>query len=174
MASITKQQAQAIRTLTRRANRRIERASGGMRSQLEYYVTRTTGAAKFSAATKGLSYEEAALKLEQLDRFLASPVTTIRGWKEKKKDSVRKANRTLQEEGYDLTDEELADILEQIEEGDSKNFYRAVNLVEAKKAEAGEDWSGSSDQIAAAIAEKATYQQALQKALKVREGRAKS
>ena len=70
--------------------------------------------------------------------------------------------------GYDLTDQELAEILEQIDAGDKREFYRAVNLVQAAKDEAGEDWAPSSAKISQAIAEKATAQQALEKALGAR------
>ena len=173
MAGVTKQQMQAIRTLTRRANRRLERAGAGQRAALEYYVERTTGAKKFSAAAAGLTFEQAAAKLKDLERFLGARSTTIRGWREIKRENVRKANETLGGMGYDLTDQELAEILEQIDSGDKREFYRAVNLVQAAK-EADDDWTPSSANIAQAIAEKATAQQALQRALEARQKAAKA
>jgi hypothetical protein len=165
---ITPMQAAEIRKLTRRANRRLERASEGQRSALEHYVKQSAGAEKFSAATKGLSYEQAAAKLKALDKFLGGKSTTKRGWEEIKSENVRKANDTLSGMGYDLTDQELAELLEQIDTKDRKEFYKAVNLVAAAKEEAGEDWTGSSQQIAEAIAEKVSFQQAFQKALEAR------
>lgn len=164
---ITTQQKEAIRTLTRRANRRIERATPGQRSALQYYVNKATGANKFSAATKGLTYEQAAAKLKALETFLSSPSSTRKGWDIIKRENVRKANETLKEMGYDLTDEELAEILEQIDTSSKVDFYRAVNLVQAEK-EDNNDWTGSGSQISKAIAEKATAQQALEKAIKSR------
>lgn len=168
MASITDQQKAAIKTLTRRANRRLERATAGQRAALEYYINNYVGATKFSAATKGLTFQQAALKIKQLEQFLSAKSTTRKGWDEIKRENVRKANETLGQQGYDLTDDELAEILEQIDSSNRGEFYKAVNLVSAAKAE-DEDWEGSSDDIANAIAEKATAQQALEKALKNRE-----
>lgn len=163
----TRQQKEAIKKLTRRANRRIERASKGQAKALEYYVMKMTGAKKFSAASKGLSYEEAALKLKQLDKFLGAKSTTITGWREIKKKNVEKANETLSDMGYDLTDDELSEILVQIESGDTKEFYRAVNLVQAAKGSRdAEELTGK--EIANIISEKVSYQQALERALAAR------
>lgn len=168
MADITKEQKQQIRTLTRRANRRIERATEGQRAALEYYVNKATGADKFSATTKGLSAEQAAAKIRDIERFLAGESSTRKGWDKIKEENVRKANETLRSQGYDLSNEELAEILEQVDTSSKKDFYKAINLVEAKKIEEGEGWEGSPDEITAAIAEKFTYQQALTKALQAR------
>lgn len=168
MASITQQQKAAIRTLVRRANRRIERAGAGQTKALEYYVKQATGGTKWSAATKGLTQEQAALKLKQLESFLSGKSTTITGWREIKSKNVSSANETLTSMGYDLEDEELAEILMQIDAADKKEFYRAINLVQAAKESAGEAWQGSKKQIQKALEEKATYQQALQKALEAR------
>lgn len=167
MSKMTKDQQKEIRTLTRRANRRLERASEGQRSALEYYVKAMTGADKFSAAYKGLSYAEAQAKIRNLQKFLNAKSSTIKGWKEIKAANVSKANATLQQQGYDLTDKELAEILQQVDTADRKDFYRAVNLVQAKKIE-DDDWEGSSADIAAAIASKATAQQALERAINAR------
>lgn len=174
MAGITKEQKQQIRLLTRRANRRIERATEGQRSALEYYVNKATGADKFSAATKGLTAEQAAAKIRDIERFLASESSTRKGWDKIKNENVRKANETLKQQGYDLSNEELAEILEQVDTSSKKDFYKAINLVEAKKITEGEGWEGSPDEITAAITEKFTYQQALTKALQARANRGKN
>lgn len=167
MAKMTPLQVAEIRKLTRRANRRIERATGGQETYLKGLVKRATGAEKFSAATKGLTYEQAAAKLKQLDKFLGTRSTTRAGWKAIKRESVKKANDTLEMYGYDLTDEELAEILEQIGDAGRENFYRAVNLVSAAKGD--EDWEGTADQVADAINQKLDYQEALTLALEMRE-----
>lgn len=165
---ITREQIQEIRTLTRRANRRIERATGGQKRALQHYAR----GAKFSAATRGMSVQQGQAQIEKLKRFLGSSSTTIRGWERIKRENVRKANKTLKNMEYNLTDEELADILEQLEDSSPTNFYRAVNLVEAAKQEAGDDWEGTEEQIQEAIMEKATAQQALEEALSARKQRA--
>ena len=175
MAKMTKAQQEEIKLLTRRANRRLERAPQGQRKALEYYVQKATGATKFSAASKGFTYEQAELKLKTLRKFLEARSTTRKGWDAVKRENVRKANETLSEQGYDLTDEELAEILTQIDSSNRSELYRAVNLVQAAKQEAEEEdlWEGSSKQIAETIGTKATAQEALKKAIQARKERLK-
>ena len=168
---ITPQQAAEIRKLVRRANRRIERATGGHESSLQYMVKKLTGAEKFSAATKGLTYEQAAAKLKQLDRFLGAKTTTISGWKEVKQENVEKATETLERMGYDITDEEFSEILKQIDSMNKKEFYHAINKVAAAKEEAGDEWTVSSEQIREALAEKISFQEAQQRAIEARNNR---
>lgn len=172
MAKITKEQRSQIALLTRRANRRIERAAEkapGQARYLEQYVRRMAGADRFSAATKGLTYEQAAAKLAELESFLShEKTTTRRGWEETKMKGVEKATATWQEMGYDITDEEMADILKQIDAKSKAEYYRAVNLVVAAKEEMGEEWEGTSAQIKEAISEKVSVQQALERGLKAR------
>lgn len=168
MAKMTKQQQSEIKLLTRRANRRIERASAGQRKAMEFYI----GAEKFSAASKGFSYEQAQAQIEKLNKFLSGKSTTKTGWREVKQANVAKANKTLGKMGLDLTDEELAEILIQVDTSNTQEFYRAVNLVQAAKDEAemeGDIWSGSEEQIADAIASKMEASEALEAALKSRE-----
>ena len=167
MAKMTKQQQSEIKLLTRRANRRLERASAGQRKALEFYI----GGKKFSAASKGFSYEQAQAQIEKLNKFLAGKSTTKTGWKEIKMANVAKANKTLGKMGLDLTDEELAEILIQVDTSNTQEYYRAVNLVQAAKDEAelsGDIWSGSEEQIAEAIASKMEASEALEAALKSR------
>lgn len=159
----TKQQRQAIKSVVRAANRRLERASEGQRRALEYYVRKETGQAKWSAATKGMTYEQASKLIAQLNKFMESEYSTIRGWKKIKEQSVAKANQTLGRSGYTLTDEELSEIFMQVDTGDYKEKYRAINLVQVEKQKPY--WSGGAGQIAAAIAQKASYQDALKAAL---------
>ena len=61
-----------IARLTRLANRRIERSEGGHKAYLEYWVDQMTGAKKFSAATKGLTFEQAQAKMHDLYKFTYS------------------------------------------------------------------------------------------------------
>lgn len=173
MAAITREQIKEIRTLTRRANRRIERATPGQRRALEYYIKKYTGSTKFSAATKGLTGEAAAKKLADLNRFLAGESTTRKGWDRIKAENVRHANEKLNKQGYNLTDEELAELLEQIDTKNRNDYYKAVNLVEAAKEKKGKRWKGSDKEITEAISQKVTYQQALERALRARDKRKK-
>lgn len=173
--NITPQQAAEIRKLTRRANRRIERAvqqSKGQGRYLESVVKRAThGSSRFSATTKGLTYEQAAAKLKTLDTFLGRISTTRVGWDVIKMEIVHKSVQTLSRKDYTITDDELAEILIQIDAEDKNAYYRAVNLVEVKKRELGDAWEGTSDQIANAIAEKISYQDALDMSIQARGGK---
>lgn len=173
MAGITQDQKNEIRKLTRRANRRIERATGGQKSYLTGQVRRATGAEKFSASYKGMTERQAAAQIAKLKKFLGTKTSTIGGWKETKSKSVSRANKTLTGQGYNLTDEELADILEQLESESRSEFYRAVNLVQAAKEADEEGAYLSSEDIANIIKERASAQEALERALKAREEKQK-
>ena len=170
--NITPQQAAAIRKAVRAANRRIERAqakSAGQARYIESVVKKATGGAtKFSAATKGLTFEQAAAKIEQLNKFMSREATKRSGWEQTRLELVKKANQKLS--GYDLTDQELADIMIQVDSAKDIEFYRAINLVSAKKAELGNEWKGDYEQIVSAINQKIDYQQSLQMALEARPG----
>ena len=163
---ITEKQKADIRKLTRAANRRIERASGAQKGYIEGLVPGDEK--KFSAATKGLTTEEASLKIKQLKKFLGTKTTKIGEWKEAKKKSVKAGAEKLGAQGYDLTDAEFKEILEQVDAKDKQALYSAINKVQAAKAAAAEEWTGSAQQIADAIAEKMTFQQALEEAIEAR------
>ena len=165
---ITPEQIKDIRTLTRRANRRIERATPGQRRMLEKYINRYTGvkAGKFSSSYKGLTYAQAQKKLEDLKRFLAAESSTRKGWDKIKREQIRKANEKLKQMDYDLTDEELTDVLEQLEEGNRSDFYRAVNLVSAAKDNKG--GTLSEEEIEEALNQKRSAQEALKEAIDAR------
>lgn len=167
----TKQQKEAIKKAVRAANRRVERAQEkypGMANYLESLVKRATGAPKFSAKTKGLTYEQAAKKIEELNRFMSRDITTITGWKKEKAENVKKGAEALQRKGYDLTDEEFGEILKQVDAKNKTELYSSINKVQAAKEEAGEDWEGSDQEIADAIAEKISAQEALERAIGAR------
>lgn len=161
--NITPQQKAEIKALTRAANRRLERAVGGQKRYIESYIRKVTGgSSKFFAAYKGLSAQEAEKKIEMLKRFMSKRMTTTKkGWKE----FVKNVNAGLSENGYTLTDEEMADILEQIDMASNEEFYRAVNLVTAKKVEEGASWDPSLEKIREVINQRIDFQGALKAAL---------
>ena len=170
--NITPQQAAAIKKAVRAANRRIERAqekSPGQARYLEAVVKKITGGAtKFSAVTKGLTYEQAAKKIEMINKFMGREATKRTYWEKTRLEMVSRANKKLS--GYELTDQELADIMIQVESAKDIEFYRAVNLVSAAKADLGSAWQGDFKQISDAINQKIGYQQSLQMALEARPG----
>ena len=129
---ISDEQWRELDTLTKRANQRIASAYEGQRRALEYYVPE----GKFSRA-KPTSVGEYNDRMRRVERFLASKQTKRRGWNEIKKKAVKHAGQTLRKERkYELTDDELADIFEEISRRKSKVFYKILDLVEARKYEA--------------------------------------
>lgn len=161
-----------IKTLTRRANRRLERASEGQRSALEYYIRERTGSAnKFSASYAGLTKQQQQSKIDILEQFLSSKSTTKEGWKNIKASNVSKAAKSLGKEGYTLSDAELAEILKQVYTDNYDEKYRAINLVQAAKYEAelsGREWYGSEEAVKNAIMQKINAEDALKYALTLR------
>ena len=130
---ITKQQKDKIRSLSQQAQRRMRRASGGQRRYMESSWRRATGQSTISGKTKGLTERQAAAKIRQLEKFLDAKTTTKRGWKNVVSKSVASANETWGKRGYNLTDDELADILEQVDSEKRGEYYKTVNLVQAAK-----------------------------------------
>lgn len=160
--------AATIRQLTRRANRRIERAVGGQRTYLESIVR----GGKFSASVSGMTETQKRAAINKLEKFLGAMSTTRVGWDVIKMEIVHKTAGTLAAQenadyrGYSITDEELAEILMQINAADKTEFYRVINLVEAARQQEG--WQGTADQIADIIAQKIDDQTVLQMALAAR------
>lgn len=111
------------------ANRRLDVMSGGQRHAVDYYMK----GERFSRAIPATK-QEFERNLEKVNRFLKSKQTTKRGWEQIKKTAVKNANKTLtKRRKYELTDEELANIFEEIETRDKKVMYTILDLVQAKK-----------------------------------------
>lgn len=176
---ISKELYAELRRLVRAANRRIERATPGQRKALEFYVQKATKASKWSSAAKGMSTQQANARIQQLRKFMGyneqnvqveQVTSTIKGWKAIKESNVAKANATFagMRKGHDITDEEMAEILMQLEDSSKQEFYHAVNKVQAMKGYMGDKWKGSKADIAKALAQKWSVQNAYQRALDVR------
>ena len=168
---MTREQYKEIRKLTRKAQRRMERATEGHRRAMEFSVQRAIGSTKWSSAVKGFSYQEAEQRISALSEFLKSEYTKIRPWNALKQENVEKARRTLEDRysGFNLTDEELADIFKQVGDKQRSEKYRAINLVVAAKAKKGELVPKlSSEEISKAISEKVSYEAAYRRALRAR------
>ena len=164
---ITAAQRADIKKLTKTANERLRSATAGQRSYLEYQVNKATGAKKFSGRTKGMSYVEAKHQLEKLQRFLDAKTSTKTGWKALKKQQLQAANKRWKSWGYNLTDNELALILQQVDTKDKTAYYQAVDKVQAAKFMGG-GYELDDNAIAAAIDEKISEQQAAQGLIKAR------
>lgn len=175
--AITAAQQRALSNLARAANRRLERASEGQRAYLErqiskYHTRQRSGGATVFKQGKAASESEYRARMRELERFMSAQTSKITGWKEVKKAQVKAAGETLRGEGYDLTDEELAAILEELDEGHSSAaFYSALANVEISKSSAGANWQPDKETISAAINERRSAQQRTEQLLKIRQWR---
>ena len=177
---VTKAQQAELAKLARAANRRLERATEGQRAYLEYqirkYHTREReGGARVFMQGKASSTAEYNARMRELNRFMGYDETAVRsstrkGWESMKSEQVAKAGETLRSQGRDITDEELAQVLKEL---DAKNkdatLYSALAHVELAKAEAGDAWEPSADAIRDALADKRSAQDQTERLLRLRE-----
>lgn len=155
----------------RRMNRRIERASEGQRRSLEYnirgYTTRqrSSGITVFSQA-KAKTEQEYYKRMKELKAFEQAKTSTRAGWKRLKRSNVEKAAQTFRDDGgYDITDDELEIILEELEAqelskgkrnriGTPPALMEAITNVEIAKSQLGDSWEETIDNIRSAINQK--------------------
>lgn len=173
--TLTQEMQRALSNRARAANRRLERATPGQRAylekQIEKYHTRER-APGFNVFQQGKAQSEAEYRarMRELDTFMAAKTSTRKGWKSVKKAQVEAAGKTLREkQGYNLTDNELALILEEIDTGHgSADFYKALANVEINKAAAGDRWTPNAETISAALAERRSAQERAEMLIKAR------
>lgn len=176
---ISKELYAELRRLTRAAQRRMERATPGQRRALEFYVKQATGSTKWSSSAKGMSTQQANARIQQLRKFMGyneqnkqveQVTSTRKGWESIKESNVAKANATFgkRRAGHNLTDDEMAEILMQLGDPTKKEFYHAVNKVQAMKGYMGEKWKGDANDISRALAQKWSAQDAYRRALDIR------
>ena len=126
-----------------------------------------------------MTTQQANARIQQLRKFLgydeqnrqAEQVTSTRkGWESIKASNVEKANATFgrRRAGHNITDEEMAEILMQLGDPSKKEFYHAVNKVQAMKGYMGKEWKGDKSDIAKALAQKWSAQDAYKRALDIR------
>ena len=176
---ISKELYAELRRLTRAAQRRMERATPGQRRALEFYVKQATGSTKWSSSAAGMSTQQANARIQQLRKFMGyneqnkqveQVTSTRKGWEAIKESNVAKANATFgkRRAGHNLIDDEMAEILMQLGDPTKKEFYHAVNKVQAMKGYMGEKWKGDANDISKALAQKWSAQDAYRRALDVR------
>ena len=157
----------------------MERATPGQRRALEFYVKQATGSTKWSSSAAGMSTQQANARIQQLRKFMGyneqnkqveQVTSTRKGWEAIKESNVAKANATFgkRRAGHNLTDDEMAEILMQLGDPTKKEFYHAVNKVQAMKGYMGEKWKGDANDISKALAQKWSAQDAYRRALDVR------
>lgn len=134
--AVTKKQQTELVKLARAANRRLERAGQGQRASLNYNISQYTTINK----TRGIVFSQAKAKtkaeykqrMKELKKFMAAKTSKKEGWKKLEKSNIEKSREKLGLMGYDVTDEELKVVLEEIG-GSSKEFYKTLENVSAKK-----------------------------------------
>ena len=100
---------------------------------------------------------------------MGAATSTRKGWEAVKRAQVASAGKTLRAEGSNITDEELALVLEEIGEGHSSaEFYKALANVEITKREHGDKWTPSADTITDAINTRRSAQERAKLLIKLR------
>lgn len=149
--AITKEMQRELASAARAANRRLERATQGQLDALEHniknYHTRTNdeGELRFSQG-KAKSESEYRQRMDELNKFMNAKTSTRKGWENVRRESISKANDKLSEMGYDVTDEELAQIAKETG-GHNAAFYRALENVTAAKMDMYDDYEDEFDDI---------------------------
>ena len=167
--AISAKQQQELAKLARAANRRLERATEGQRKSLEYnikgYHIREGSRGTVFQQGKAKTEREYRQRMAELRAFMGAKTSKRSGWETLKKSNMRKAQDTLSEMGYDITDKELEIVLKETG-GSSKAFYRALENVQAAKDPDTEELTA--EEVRAAIADRRTDYQATLAALKNR------
>lgn len=126
---ITREQYNELDRMAKQANQRLASMKEGQREAVSYY----TGGKKFSRRIPRTKAEYNQ-RMRELERFINSEQTTRRGWERIKRTAVENAGKTLRgERKYNLSDDELANIFKEIEKKSQKQFYRILDIVQAKK-----------------------------------------
>lgn len=159
---MTKEMQRELSALARAANRRIERASEGQRKALEYYLRnyhtreRNNGMRVFQQGA-AKNEDEYETRMKELRKFMGTEdrptISRRKRWEELKRQNVEDAGKTIRKSAnYDLTDDELATILEETDaEHGTTEFYRALENVQIAKNEAGSEWQPSPEAITEAV-----------------------
>lgn len=178
--ALTNEMQKELAARARAANRRLERASEGQRAAVEHYVRqyhtrqRDNGMIVFQQG-KAKTEAEYRARMRELELFMGTeekPTISRRGeWERVKSASVKKAGKTLREGGSDITDDELAMILEEIDDNSPAGFYKALANVEIAKNAASDSWAPSREVIKNAITARRTAQERTEALIRARKGR---
>ena len=178
--ALTAEMQRELASRARAANRRLERATEGQRAALEHYTrqyhtrVRDNGMIVFQQG-KAKTEAEYKARMRELDLFMGTaedPTISKRSeWERVKKENVRKAGDTLREGGADITDDELAVILEETEGGSTADFYKALANVEIAKNSGDSEWTPSREKIKEAITARRSAQERATALIKSRKRR---
>lgn len=134
---ITKAQQAELKKQARAANERIRGATESQQAAYQYYTSKyhtykskndellfRTGQAK--------TEKEYRQRMDELKKFLKSDYTTKSGWKKIQQEALSRSQDKLSEMGYDVTEEEIANIARETG-GHNAAFYRALENITAQK-----------------------------------------
>jgi len=166
---VSRAQQAELSKLARAANRRLERATEGQRKSLEHniknYHTREGSRGIVFQQGKAKTESEYQQRMAELRKFMSAKTSTRKGWEELKKENMQKAQESLSDMGYDITDEELKTILEE-EGGGNAAFYKALENVQATKGPDNKELTP--EQVRKAMYQRKTDYQATLAAIKAR------
>ena len=129
---VTAQQMAELELKAKRANQRIASMIAGQREAVGRYIPEGGFSRKIPR-----TIQEYETRLRAVEDFLKGEQTKISGWKRIKKTAVENAGKTLRDKRrYELTDEELANIFREIDKKSQKQFYKVLDIIQAKKYDA--------------------------------------
>ena len=179
--ALTQEMQRELAARARAANRRLERATEGQRKALEHYTRqyhtrqRDNGMIVFQQG-KAKTEAEYKARMRELELFMGTAerptISARKEWERVKRENVKAAGETLRDEGSSITDEELATLLEELDEGSTAEFYKALANVEIAKEKAGSGWSATPEAIRSAMAARRSAQERAVALIKARAGKA--
>lgn len=194
--AITKEMQKELAGLARAANRRLERASEGQRAALDYYMrqyhTRMRGEMRVFQQGKAKTEAEYKARMKELHQFMdpapkrdedgniimkdgeivyQEKISTRKGWERVKMENAKQAAALARADGLDITDEEMASLLKELDEGHSSaEYYKALENVAIAKNIAGSSWEFSDERIKEAMYSRYTSQQRAEFLIHARKG----
>lgn len=129
---VSAEQIRELDTLAKRANQRLASMKPGQREAVSRYAPDSGFSRKIPR-----TMQEFEKRMEAVTDFLKGKQTTRSGWEEIKRTAVEHAGETLRDKRhYELTDEELANIFREIDKKSQKQFYKVLDIIQAKKYDA--------------------------------------
>lgn len=152
--AISAAQQKELASLARAANRRLERATAGQRHYLEsqiarYHVRQRPGGDVVFKQGKAATAAEYRTRMNELRAFMGAETSKRTGWDALKRRQIKAAGETIRAGGSDITDEELAAVLEEIgsQAHGSQYFYDVLANIEIAKDEARENMESDIEQL---------------------------
>ena len=144
MATISEMN-RTLKQMADAANKRLGRMEAGQRTQASYYAQNYAGTImgkgglKFSKAAAS-SEAEARKRINDLRDFLDKKSSSKKEWSKAQKQSVSKAIGDLKRKGFNVTEKEFKQIVNETGGQSSKEFYYMLAVVTAAKQDPDEEF----------------------------------